>query len=68
MDDNMSERKMLNTHWFALDQVLYRVCGLCYHGGYCHEIRHRAWQIKTGSWWCKMHWLLWQKRGSPGPL
>ena len=38
------------------------------HGGYCHEIWHRAWQIETGSWWCEMHWLLWQKRGSPGPL
>ena len=22
MDDDMSERKTLNTHWFALDQVL----------------------------------------------
>ena len=20
------------------------------HGGYCREIRHRAWQIETGSW------------------
>ena len=39
-----------------------------HHGGYCREIRHHAWQIETGSWWYEMHWLLWQKRGSPGPL
>ena len=24
--------------------------GVGHHGGYCHEIRHRAWQIETGSW------------------
>ena len=38
------------------------------HGGYSREIRHHAWQIETGSWWCEMHWLLWQKKGSPGSL
>ena len=37
------------------------------HGGYCHEIWHRAWQIETGSWWFEMHWLLWQKRGPQAP-
>ena len=27
MDDDMSERKTLNIHWLALDQVLYRHSG-----------------------------------------
>ena len=46
---------------------VYRGCGFGRHSGYTREIRHRAWQISTGSWWCKMHWRLWQKGGSPGP-
>ena len=29
---------------------VYWVCGLGRHGGYSREIRHRAWQMKTGSW------------------
>ena len=46
---------MESTLYVAFCLFVYSVYGLGRHSGYSREIRHRAWQIKTGSWFYEMH-------------